>query len=163
MVFLSRRPLSDLPAPVVMEAACQLPANFIPKKRTHPEPIPIHEPDHTLNHKPDRTMDQILFQTVALTLFRAVSHEPDHSTILQPDAALEPDPHQPLSWASLTPPEAGSFDALHVIFVYCLSDWCGFSIWFCDELWHTSSSSFVVFGLDLILGLKVVSSLVCVL
>ncbi|KAG2036614.1 hypothetical protein BDR03DRAFT_959506 [Suillus americanus] len=36
MWFLSRRPLSDLPAPVVIEAVHQFPANFVPKKCTCP-------------------------------------------------------------------------------------------------------------------------------
>lgn len=35
-------------------------------------------------------------------------HSPDHRTILQPGVALESDPCQPLSWASLAPPEAAS-------------------------------------------------------
>jgi hypothetical protein len=94
-------------------------------------------------------MDQILFQ--------AMSHEPDHSTVFQLDVALEPVPSQLLSWASLAPPEAASFDAWYgVSFVA----WLNFGVPFLSgfaasygTLLHFRSS---LFGLDLILGSKVV-------
>jgi len=60
------------------------------------------------------------------------NHVLGHSTILQPDVALELDPHQPLSWALLALPEAASFDALHGNFTRYLSVYLDFHAWlFC--------------------------------
>ncbi|KAG1885953.1 hypothetical protein F4604DRAFT_1917639 [Suillus subluteus] len=80
-----------------------------------PDPIPIHEPDIVLNH----------------------NH--NHSMIFQPDVALEPDQRQPLSWASLAPPEAASFNALpfRLVGFSCMEmEWNGLST---CELLYTSS------------------------